>query len=94
MLDAQDIFIAVQVDPNDHVSGFIDNLTVLLHLKDQSGRIAGKDEPSISRIIDIMEKHSLLFRPHSNDRRTNLVCLTDYGRNLRGMLMAMGQKNK
>lgn len=53
----------------------------------------GKDEPSVSRIINTMEKHNLVVRTrHPHDRRTNLIFLTETGRNLRDGLMAMGEK--
>ncbi|SHN60139.1 transcriptional regulator, MarR family [Desulfitobacterium chlororespirans DSM 11544] len=53
----------------------------------------GKDEPSISRIINTMEKNNLVLRiPHPNDRRTNLIYLTEGGRNMREMLMFLGKK--
>jgi len=53
----------------------------------------GKDEPSVSRIINTMEKHNLVLRTrHPSDRRTNLIYLTESGRNIRETLMSMGQK--
>jgi DNA-binding MarR family transcriptional regulator len=42
-----------------------------------------RDKPSITRLIDNLEKQKLVKRTASkNDRRINLVCLTDAGRNL------------
>jgi DNA-binding MarR family transcriptional regulator len=42
-----------------------------------------RDKPSITRLIDNMEKQKLLKRAsHKKDRRINLVCLTDAGRAL------------
>jgi len=53
----------------------------------------GKDEPSVSRIINNMEKHNLVVRTqHPHDRRTNLIFLTEKGKSLRDPLMALGQK--
>ncbi|NMA69613.1 MAG: winged helix-turn-helix transcriptional regulator [Desulfitobacterium sp.] len=50
-----------------------------------------KDEPSVSRILNTMEKHDLVVRKrHPEDRRTNLIYLTERGKNLRDGLMAMG----
>ncbi len=50
-----------------------------------------KDEPSISRILNTMEKHNLVVRKrHPHDRRTNLIYLTEKGRNLQDGLMSMG----
>jgi DNA-binding MarR family transcriptional regulator len=42
-----------------------------------------RDKPSITRLIDNLEKQKLLRRAsHKNDKRINLVCLTDAGRAL------------
>ena len=42
-----------------------------------------RDKPSITRLIDNLEKQKLLKRAsHKNDKRINLVCLTDAGRAL------------
>lgn len=42
-----------------------------------------RDKPSITRLIDNLEKQKLVKRTSSkNDRRINLVCLTDAGRDL------------
>jgi len=42
-----------------------------------------RDKPSITRLIDNLEKQKLLKRSsHKNDKRINLVCLTDAGRAL------------
>lgn len=50
-----------------------------------------KDEPSVSRILNTMEKHDLVVRKrHPEDRRTNLIYLTEKGKNLRDGLMALG----
>ncbi|EHL09117.1 transcriptional regulator, MarR family [Desulfitobacterium hafniense DP7] len=73
---------------------------ILLYLYREDGQTqtslagsTGKDEPSVSRIIDTMEKHSLVFRSrHPSDHRTNLIYLTENGRNMRETLMSMGQK--
>ena len=53
----------------------------------------GKDEPSVSRIINTMEKHDLVVRTrHPHDRRTNLIYLTETGKGLRDVLMTIGEK--
>ena len=53
----------------------------------------GKDEPSVSRIINTMEKHDLVQRTrHPHDRRTNLIYLTEAGKNLKEGLISMGRK--
>lgn len=42
-----------------------------------------RDKPSITRLIDNLEKQKLLKRvSHRNDKRINLVCLTNAGRAL------------
>src|SRR5215475_11719508 len=42
-----------------------------------------RDKPSITRLIDNLERQKLLKRAsHKNDKRINLVCLTDAGRAL------------
>src|SRR4051812_19102553 len=42
-----------------------------------------RDKPSITRLIDKLEKQKLLKRSsHKNDKRINLVCLTDAGKAL------------
>lgn len=53
----------------------------------------GKDEPCVSRIINTMEKHHLVHRtPNPRDRRANLIYLTETGKGLKAILMALGQK--
>ena len=43
-----------------------------------------KDKPSMTRLIDNLEKNNLVFRhSHSTDRRVNLIHLTKEGANLR-----------
>lgn len=50
-----------------------------------------KDEPSVSRILNNMEKNDLVVRRrHPTDRRTNLIYLTEKGRSLQEPLMAVG----
>lgn len=45
--------------------------------------ISFKDKPSITRLIDNMEKLNLVVRIlHQNDRRTNLIYLTAKGRQI------------
>ncbi|BAE85221.1 MarR family winged helix-turn-helix transcriptional regulator [Desulfitobacterium hafniense] len=73
---------------------------ILLYLYREDGQTqnslaesTGKDEPSVSRIINTMEKNNLVLRTrHPNDRRTNLIYLTEDGRNMREVLMSMGKK--
>jgi DNA-binding MarR family transcriptional regulator len=53
----------------------------------------GKDEPSVSRLINNMVKSDFVNRTsHPTDRRTNLIYLTEKGKNLKDGLMAMGSK--
>lgn len=45
-----------------------------------------RDKPSITRLIDNLEKQKLVKRTASKtDRRINLVCLTDAGRDLQNI---------
>lgn len=42
-----------------------------------------KDKPSVTRLIDNLEKQKLVKRTHSKeDRRINFICLTEKGKNL------------
>ncbi|AFL99458.1 MULTISPECIES: MarR family winged helix-turn-helix transcriptional regulator [Desulfitobacterium] len=78
----------------------IEQWRLLLYLWREDGQTqnslalsSNKDEPSVSRIINTMEKHNLVVRTrHPHDRRTNLIYLTETGRNLKDGLMAMGDK--
>lgn len=73
---------------------------ILLYLWREDGQTqnsladsSGKDEPSVSRIINTMEKHGLVQRlRHPQDRRTNLIYLTEDGKGLKEGLMSMGKK--
>lgn len=43
-----------------------------------------KDKPSITRLLNNMEKLNLVVRiPHQSDKRTNLIYLTQKGKNLK-----------
>ena len=72
---------------------------ILLYLWREDGQTqnslaetTGKDEPSVSRIINTMEKHGLVRRlRHPHDRRTNLIYLSETGRDLKEGLMSMGR---
>ncbi len=49
-----------------------------------------KDKPSMTRLIDNLEKSDLVFRhPHSTDRRVNLIHLTKQGADIREKVMAI-----
>ena len=41
-----------------------------------------KDRPSVTRLIDNMEKQGLVTRAQGSDRRTNKICLTKKGSGL------------
>lgn len=46
--------------------------------QNQISKLTTKDEPSVSRIINNMIKNGIVKRvPHPDDRRTNLICLTE-----------------
>ncbi len=52
-----------------------------------------RDKPSITRLIDNLERQKLLKRAsHKNDRRINLVCLTDAGRALQDVTLALANE--
>jgi len=52
-----------------------------------------RDKPSITRLIDNLEKQKLLKRAsHKNDRRINLVCLTDAGRALQDVTLELANE--
>lgn len=52
-----------------------------------------RDKPSITRLIDNLEKQKLLKRAsHKNDRRINLVCLTDAGRALQNVTLELANQ--
>jgi DNA-binding MarR family transcriptional regulator len=52
-----------------------------------------RDKPSITRLIDNLEKQKLLKRAsHKKDRRINLVCLTDAGRALQDTTLAIANQ--
>src|SRR5215510_5974637 len=68
----------------------IEQWSVLYHLWKQDGlsqqelcNATFRDKPSITRLIDNLEKQKLVKRVASKtDRRINLVCLTEAGKNL------------
>jgi DNA-binding MarR family transcriptional regulator len=52
-----------------------------------------KDKPSITRLVDNLEKQSLVTREaDANDRRINLVCLTEEGRSLQERTISIANK--
>src|SRR6478672_6496889 len=52
-----------------------------------------RDKPSITRLIDNLEKQKLVKRSSSrNDKRINLVCLTDAGRALQDTTLALASQ--
>lgn len=73
---------------------------ILLYLWREDGQTqnslassTGKDEPSVSRLINNMVKNDLVQRrSHPVDRRTNLIYLTEKGKSLREGLMTIGEK--
>src|SRR5215510_897779 len=68
----------------------IEQWSVLYHLWKEDGKSQQelcvrtfRDKPSITRLIDNLEKQKLVKRVASKtDRRINLVCLTEAGKNL------------
>jgi DNA-binding MarR family transcriptional regulator len=52
-----------------------------------------RDKPSITRLIDNLERQKLVKRASSkNDKRINLVCLTDAGRSLQDATLALANQ--
>jgi len=52
-----------------------------------------RDKPSITRLIDNLEKQKLLKRSsHKNDKRINLVCLTEAGKALQGTTLELANQ--
>ncbi|ARU60732.1 MarR family transcriptional regulator [Tumebacillus avium] len=52
-----------------------------------------KDQPSVSRLLDNMIKRNLVMRvAHPNDRRSNLIYLTDEGREMQKGLIGQAQQ--
>ncbi len=52
-----------------------------------------RDKPSITRLIDNLEKQSLVKRmPSKTDRRINLVCLTDPAKNLQQLTIDLANQ--
>ncbi|HVX51259.1 MAG TPA: MarR family transcriptional regulator [Chitinophagaceae bacterium] len=52
-----------------------------------------RDKPSITRLIDNLEKQRLVKRVSSkSDRRINLVCLTDEARNLQQLTLDLANQ--
>ena len=78
----------------------IEQWTVLYHLwkedclsQQQLCNRTYRDKPSITRLIDNLEKQKLLKRSsHKNDKRINLVCLTDAGRDLQDTTLELANQ--
>ncbi len=88
------IAIARRLQKNFRQAGFdisVEQWSVLYHLWKEDGLSqqelcvrSFRDKPSITRLIDNMEKQGLVKRkPSPTDRRINLVMLTDISRQLR-----------
>ncbi|OIJ14691.1 hypothetical protein BKP37_07980 [Anaerobacillus alkalilacustris] len=55
--------------------------------------LTGKDQPSVSRLINNLEKNGLVMRVvHPVDKRTNLIFLTPEGKKLQIGLIEQAQK--
>lgn len=73
---------------------------IMIHLWEEDGLtqnklavLTEKDQPSVSRLIDNMLKRELVKRvPHPEDRRTNLIYLTEKGKKLQVGLITQAQK--
>lgn len=52
-----------------------------------------RDKPSTTRLIDNLEKQNLVKRTANlNDRRVNLICLTDEGKKLQDVTIAIANQ--
>lgn len=52
-----------------------------------------RDKPSITRLIDNLEKQKLVKRAlHKNDKRINLICLTEAGKKLQETTLALANQ--
>lgn len=79
----------------------VEQWTLMLHLWQKEGltqqEISGcskKDNPSVCRLIDNMEKRNLVVRvPDQNDRRTNRIYLTNKGKALQKVLIEIAGNN-
>lgn len=79
----------------------VEQWTVMLHLWDKEGitqqEISGcsnKDNPSVCRLIDNLEKRNLVVRvPDQQDRRINRIYLTDKGKAMQTELISIAQNN-
>ena len=80
--------VARRLQKNFRLAGLeitIEQWSVLYHLRKQDGMSQQelcnrtfRDKPSITRLIDNLEKQKLVKRmPSKEDRRINLVCLTE-----------------
>ena len=78
----------------------IEQWTVLYHLWKEDGlsqqelcNRTYRDKPSITRLIDNLERQKLLKRAsHKNDKRINLVCLTEAGRALQDTTLGLANQ--
>ncbi|RXT03623.1 MarR family winged helix-turn-helix transcriptional regulator [Ammoniphilus sp. CFH 90114] len=80
----------------NNLSITVEQWVIMVHLWENDGltqndlsSLTGKDQPSVSRLIDNMIKRDLVKRlPHPTDRRTNLIYLTPYGKEIQKALIA------
>ncbi|MEO6134479.1 MAG: MarR family winged helix-turn-helix transcriptional regulator [Ginsengibacter sp.] len=78
----------------------IEQWSVLYHLwkedaqsQQQLCEATFRDKPSITRLVDNLEKLSLVNRvPAKNDRRINLICLTKGAKNLQDSTMKVANQ--
>lgn len=96
-------YLGASVNRNFARAGFdvtCEQFSVLVNLGKKNGQsqqdLAGlicKDKTSVTRLIDNMEKHSLVVRiPDKNDRRQKLIYLTKKGQDLQEKLILVIQK--
>ena len=97
------IAVARRLQRNFRNSGLditIEQWTILYHLwkedclsQQELCNRTYRDKPSITRLIDNLEKQKLLKRAsHKNDKRINLVCLTDAGKALQNQTLELANE--
>jgi len=61
--------------------------------QNELGESVGKFKTSVTKLVDNLEKRKLIQRrPHPSDRRSNMVCLTELGKNIKKQLLPIIEK--
>ncbi len=97
------IAVARRLQKNFRQAGLditIEQWSILYHLWKEDGlsqqelcNRTFRDKPSVTRLVDNLEKQKLVMRAAAkNDRRINLICLTDTARNLQQSTIDLANK--